>query len=363
MPRVKPVITDFLVSFSFSVILVFCITAQEVQGTEIISSTVTLGDFHGPSPFSTYYSYTFENTVEELHLKITMESNITIDGDILNHSAIDVYVVDLGTLETFWERTNVSQLINIVVQLPEPKLWMITFDNKEREFDKYVTFELEIIEGGEPPTGGGEQPSSPLLWIGFAIVMAGLPGFLIGLIVFYRSRSSRTEAPRDIAASIPNERKKKVVTIPDLAIDSRSQERAEFNGVKKTIFSVLPDLNQIYGKVGIPIIEIQKKVNNKSTLVSDVLKEMIASHVIKGYIDHRQTLDDHADDLLFLESDPTYECGMCKTTQALKDPYFQCANCERYICPACHSDMRQVGLVQCPYCSSIDIKSSNNNLR
>ncbi|UCE13973.1 MAG: hypothetical protein JSV04_02055 [Candidatus Heimdallarchaeota archaeon] len=127
--------------------------------------------------------------------------------------------------------------------------------------------------------------------------------------------------------------------------------------VKEAIFEVLPDFKSIYGEIGIPIIEIQKKVNYEYATVSDVLKQMIAKHVIKGHIDHRQTIDEQADDLLFLEIDPTFQCEICKAEKVLKEPHFQCTKCDRYICASCHSDMNQVGYLQCSYCRSDELKA------
>ncbi|MFX0211196.1 MAG: hypothetical protein ACFFDT_34770, partial [Candidatus Hodarchaeota archaeon] len=196
MPRVRPFTSNFSAFLSFSIILVFCLTAnpQEVQGTQIISSSVTLGSSWGFSNYSSFYSYSFENTEEELHLKISMESNRTIDGDIQYHSNIDVYVSDSVTEEVIWEKTGVSLLINTIVRLPEPKEWTVTFDNGLRGFDKYVTFELEIVE--EVPLPGIDLFRIILMIVLLAMILGII---LIGFFL-YRSQME-PEAPKDITAS------------------------------------------------------------------------------------------------------------------------------------------------------------------
>ena len=62
------------------------------------------------------------------------------------------------------------------------------------------------------------------------------------------------------------------------------------------------------------IIEIEKEINFDFTQVAKVIKNMITKGEIIGFLDHRQTVGDLSDDILYLESEPSFQCEICKET-------------------------------------------------
>ena len=140
------------------------------------------------------------------------------------------------------------------------------------------------------------------------------------------------------------------------------------NQVKKAIFDILPELKLIFKQTGIPLIEIQREIDCDFAIVAKIIKQMIAKSEIMGFLNHRQTVGDLSDDILYLESEPSFRHFISKD-----DGKDVCSICRRKIddtvrvsCPNCKNVFHEAHFAEvvkvtgkCPICKK-KIKEVNN---
>lgn len=136
------------------------------------------------------------------------------------------------------------------------------------------------------------------------------------------------------------------------------QDQTNLEEIKKSIFGILPNLTLIFKQQGIPLMEIQTKIGYNINTISLLLREMISNREIQGYLDHRQTITDFNDDILYLEENPCFVCELCKNSFEIISTNIQCGDCSRFVCQECYDQMRNVGHTECPYCGSETVKEN-----
>ncbi|MHA2346384.1 MAG: hypothetical protein ACXACP_06675, partial [Candidatus Hodarchaeales archaeon] len=128
----------------------------------------------------------------------------------------------------------------------------------------------------------------------------------------------------------------------------RKQERA-IDKHKRNIIDTITMIHEVEEIDQIPLERIAKINKIDISIVNSILRRLIETQHIQGFLDTSGTYDTTTDDFLVIRSNKI-KCYFHEAEISLSDPHFKCISCFRSFCIDCHSTMSDQGVSNCVFC-------------
>ncbi|MHA1975684.1 MAG: hypothetical protein ACW98I_02155 [Candidatus Hodarchaeales archaeon] len=131
-------------------------------------------------------------------------------------------------------------------------------------------------------------------------------------------------------------------------LDFRKQER-EINKHKKAVLDTISMIHDLEGIRQIPLSRIAQINKLEIPLVNLILRNLVETQLIQGFLDTSGTYDTASDDFLILGSDKI-RCYLHEGEISISAPHYQCLTCFRSVCPDCYTTMKETNMSNCMFC-------------
>jgi hypothetical protein len=108
-------------------------------------------------------------------------------------------------------------------------------------------------------------------------------------------------------------------------------------------------IHEVEGIDQIPLERIAKINKIEISIVNSILRRLIETQHIQGFLETSGTYDTISDDLLIVGSNKI-KCYIHEAEISISAPHFKCSSCFRSICSNCYSTLRDQGVSNCVFC-------------
>jgi len=110
-------------------------------------------------------------------------------------------------------------------------------------------------------------------------------------------------------------------------------------------------IHEVEGIDQIPLERIAKINKIEISIVNNILRRLIETQHIQGFLETSGTYDTLNDDLLIVGSNKI-KCYIHEAEISISAPHFKCSSCFRSICSTCYATLRDQGVSSCVFCGS-----------